>query len=154
MDDLKACRERKIVESLAELRTAHAATAERVETFEKALEAARQAVDAAGEHADFCHDHLLLPIRLFAETVALHLTLQDARIGWNEYKLEGVAEGIVRANAAIVRAKELLAAHLKTRKEGDRDPKWKTWYDPAKRRPNGGFPTHQDLDQIFFDSST
>jgi hypothetical protein len=25
--------------------------------------------------------------------------------------------------------------------QGDRNPKWKTWYDPAKRRPNNGFPT-------------
>jgi hypothetical protein len=151
MDELNACKERKVVESLPELRSARAACNERLATIEKALEAAQEAVDLAGDHADFCHDHLLLPIRLFAETVALRLALQDARIGWNEYELNGVADGIARANAAILRAKESLAMHLRTRAEGDKNPKWKTWYDPEKRRPNGGFPTHKDLDQVSFD---
>lgn len=150
MADLKACKERRVVESLAELRAAQKASGERLAKLKKALEAAQEAVDLAGEHADFCHDHLLLPIRLFSQTVALCHTLQEALVAWNEYKLEGVADGPARANAAIAQAKELFAAHLQTREDGDKDPKWKTWYDLSKRRPNGGFPVQEDIEQIRF----
>jgi hypothetical protein len=32
--------------------------------------------------------------------------------------------------------------------EGDKNPRWKGWYDPAKRRPNNGFPTQEMLNEI------
>jgi hypothetical protein len=38
--------------------------------------------------------------------------------------------------------------HLQRSLDGDKNPRWKGWYDPAKRRPNNGFPTHEMLEEI------
>ncbi len=150
MSDLNACKERKVFDSLDALRTDRAACADRLAMLESALEKALQADAVADDQAGFCHDHVVLPIRLFVQTVALRLALQDALVAWNENAREGRQDGKTRAEAAIARARDILAAHLKTREDGDKNPKWKTWYDPAKRRPNGGFPTMADLDGIRF----
>jgi hypothetical protein len=32
--------------------------------------------------------------------------------------------------------------------DGDKNPRWKGWYDPTKRRPNNGFPTNEMLEEI------
>jgi hypothetical protein len=38
--------------------------------------------------------------------------------------------------------------HLQRSLDGDKNPRWKGWYDPAKRRPNNGFPTREMLEEI------
>ncbi|MEP3571131.1 MAG: hypothetical protein ABJN28_13520, partial [Flavobacteriaceae bacterium] len=45
-------------------------------------------------------------------------------------------------------AKKNLSKVYQNRLEGDKNPKWEKWYDPAIRRPNNGFPTQEMLNTI------
>jgi hypothetical protein len=150
MPALEACQCRLVVSNLDGLRAKRQHLAHRLHGLQAALSAATKADEVAQDQEGFCHDYVVLPIRLFSETLELALALHDAVVAWNEFKQLADNAAIVRANAAIANARNLLATHLKTREAGDRNPKWKTWYDPKKRRPNGGFPTREVLEGIVF----
>ncbi|MBX7255108.1 MAG: glycosyl hydrolase 115 family protein [Candidatus Hydrogenedentes bacterium] len=140
----KACLAKEVPADLAALEKSVKDTEARLETLRAALQEAEQADQAAKDQAHFCHDHVVLPIRVFAETVALHLELQKALLAW------GRDTSTENANAHLREAARILRAHLKTREDGDKNPMWKTWYDPKKRRPNGGFPDLGKLEAARF----
>lgn len=153
MPALEACQRRLVVDSLDGLRAKRDHLAQRLHGLQTALASAEKADALAQDQAGFCHDYVVLPIRLFAESLALALALHDAVVAWNEFKHLGDHAAIARANASIAEARDLLSTHLATREAGDRNPKWKGWYDPQKRRPNGGFPTREVLEGIVFSAT-
>lgn len=142
MARLEDCRTRRRAEDVAALRAALCQNAERLEQLEGAAGLAEEAMAAAGGGADYCHDALVLPMRIFAETQAIHNALLGAWLAWNEDEAE-------TAQARAAQAAALLRAHLETRARGDRDPRWAGWYDPARRRPNGGFPTVAAIEALW-----
>ncbi len=155
MRDLEACVQKKRFDSVAELMETRAGVAQQHARLLDALQLAQdaEALTQTEDAAMVAYDQFVLPIRIFAETVAIRLALLDALIGWNRYCIENNAHGLEQARAAVVEARKRLELHLATRAEGDRNPQWKTWYDPAKRRPNGGFPTMEELDRVQFEES-
>jgi hypothetical protein len=146
----KACLARERVADPVALRAECCASAERLDQLESALHHAGRALALSGDDADRCHDMIELPIRLLAETLALHNALQGALLAWNEY-LHGDAAALAQANARAAAAVRLLEQHLATRATGDRDPRWQGWYNPVTRRPNGGFPSLEKLRTLRFD---
>lgn len=162
----QACVMKDVAGDIRGMEEAVETTAHRLETLQDALKAAECANELAQDQADFCHDHLVLPIRVFTETMAVHLALQKAMLAWNRYRhirdrsyLEQIKDQMERliassekaeANRHLREAARLLRVHLKTREAGDKNPKWKGWYDPAKRRPNGGFPDIEALEKAEF----
>jgi len=122
----------------------------RLAKLQEALHLATKALALAGDKAGFCYDHVVLPITLFCQTMEFRLALQDALWARDRYEATGDPKECDRANGFIEDAKEIWKHHLETRAIGDTNPKWKTWYDPEKRRPNGGFPTLEELEEIHF----
>jgi multidrug resistance efflux pump len=131
------------MEAVADLEAAEReldATRQRLDGLRQALETAQLADGQAKDQAHFCHDHIALPIRIFMETMELYVRLQEARLAWTRYAAARERKELDAANAAMAQAAEVLRGHLETRRTGDKNPKWATWYAPEKRRPNGGFP--------------
>eukprot|EP00752_Nemacystus_decipiens_P018891 g16947.t1 len=131
-------------------------TKPRIEALEQALEYVERAKSVLGDDHEFFHDHIELPIRIYLDLLLYNQTLIDLVVAKEARKVEPVAylEGWSpqQSDASLA---ELLAqgrARLEQiyarRLAGDKNPKWATWYDPAKRRPNNGFPTLADFDQL------
>jgi len=59
-------------------------------------------------------------------------------------KKEHLQQSLIQLDEAI-KALELV---LQRSSDGDKNPRWEGWYDPAKRRPNNGFPTLEMLGEI------
>jgi hypothetical protein len=116
----------------------------------EALAEAERATALADDQCGFCHDYVELPVRLFLQTAELHRALLDAILNGERFRASGDPAARDAANAALDSAAGLLREHLETRETGDRNPKWKTWYDPAKRRPNGGFPDLATIESLRF----
>lgn len=92
--------------------------------------------------------------------------LQRATLYWSRYRrirdrsyLEQIKDHTERlitnfekaeANRHLREAARLLRQHLKAREVGDKNPQWRGWYGPAKRRPNGGFPDIEALERAEF----
>lgn len=150
MNAIDDCQQAKIYDSLEEAQVQRHVAREQLQQLHKALEHALQAEASAGLRADLAHDQLVLPIRLFTQTMDMLATLYEALLAWNEYARGLDNDRLEDANNYVLRVKELLDAQLRTRRRGDRDPKWAGWYRPDRRRPNGGFPTFEDLDKIRF----
>ncbi|MFA6241042.1 MAG: glycosyl hydrolase 115 family protein, partial [Candidatus Hydrogenedentales bacterium] len=79
----KACLSKEAVADLPALEKAVKETESRLALLNTALREAEKANLLANDQAHFCHDHVVLPIRLFMETVALHLELQKALLAWS-----------------------------------------------------------------------
>lgn len=152
VESQESCVKQEVFPTLSELRDRLSAEKDRLATLRKALKDATKAEEWASDQAGFCHDYVVLPIKLFAETSELHVNLLAALLAWNEYVQSGDEGQLAHANAAMHAACGVLREHLETRKNGDRNPKWATWYDPTKRRPNGGFPDLETLERIVFES--
>ncbi len=145
-----ACCERNIFRDLTELMCRRGEAEARLAILEQALGEAQEACALAADRANFCHDHLELPIRIFWETARVHAALLKAWESWTCHAETGATEMLAAAQAAIEHACACLREHLATRQAGDRDPKWSGWYAPWKRRPNGGFPELALLESIDF----
>ena len=99
----------------------------RITLLENALNLAEGTVSVVADQAHFYHDQVILPVRLLLQLnqFLLHLTVA----GNYPARLE-----------PLERAIGLLEGHTAVRLQGDNNDKWATWYDPAKARPNNGYP--------------
>jgi hypothetical protein len=61
----------------------------------------------------------------------------------NEYK-----ENLKEALSLLDDVSKALETVLQRSLDGDKNPRWKGWYDPGKRRPNNGFPKQEMLKEI------
>jgi hypothetical protein len=65
-----------------------------------------------------------------------------------EFEETGDKSKLEQALKLLDKARSDLETVHKRTLEGDKNPRWKGWYDPAKRRPNNGFPTQEMLNEI------
>lgn len=90
---------------------------------------------------DFYHDYVYLPALMYRQLLDLENTLLKTARLKQAYLSGGGKQKIAEAVQLMGQAMRQMQAINATCKEGDRNPKWDTWYDPVKRRPNNGFPT-------------
>ncbi|MBO9153471.1 glycosyl hydrolase 115 family protein [Chitinophaga sp. GCM10012297] len=113
-------------------------TAQRYAMVQAACKAAADGLPAGN---DFYHDYIYLPALMYRQLLDLENTLLGMARLKQAYLSGGGKEKIATAVQLAGQAMQQMQAIDATCLEGDRNPKWKTWYDPAKRRPNNGFPT-------------
>ncbi|MGN6508891.1 MAG: glycosyl hydrolase 115 family protein [Chitinophaga sp.] len=113
-------------------------TPERYELVAAAYKAAEKGLSSGN---DFYHDYVYLPALMYKQLLDLeNILLQAAKLK-QAYITGGGKQNIAKAAQLMKQAMPQMEAIDATCLQGDRNPKWKTWYDPAKRRPNNGFPT-------------
>lgn len=103
--------------------------------LKEATELAQSTAAIVSDQANFFHDQVLLPITLLLQINQIALELDQAAI-----------DG--KRKMHVQNAIELFKQHHATRMSGDKHPRWATWYDPDKRRPNGGYPTLARLEKL------
>lgn len=110
-------------------------TARRIESLKQALEYVDRAKTQLAGDGEFFHDHIELPIRIYLDLLEYNQTLIDLVI-----TNESSKEQQEKIDALLVLGRTQLEQIHARRLTGDKNPKWTNWYDPAKRRPNNGFP--------------
>ena len=96
----------------------------------------------------FYHDYILLPVNLYLDLIVFEKTLNDIVLLKSTFEKTGEKRNLEQALNLLEQAKTELETVYKRSLEGDKNQRWKGWYDPAKRRPNNGFPTLEMLDVI------
>ena len=128
-------------------------TAPRIESLKQALEYVDRAKARLTGDGEFFHDHVELPIRIYLDLLEYNQTLIDLVI-LNESSKEQTEQEQPdeikqrEIDALLAQGKTQLEQIYTRRLAGDMNPKWATWYDPAKRRPNNGFPALEDFQLI------
>jgi hypothetical protein len=103
-----------------------------VHNLQLAYERAIKMESKIEDQANFFYDHIVLPIKLLLELNRIALEFQIISYdGFNNTNYEFILE--------------MMRKHHETRLEGDKNIKWATWYDPTKRRPNGGYPLFNEI---------
>ncbi len=94
----------------------------------------------------FYHDYVYLPIVLYHDLIRFESTLHQMALLKKEFEQTGIDSLIDQAKNHLQNARATLKLVYEHRLEGDKNPKWESWYHPEKRRPNNGFPTPEMLD--------
>lgn len=124
----------------------HSDLSVRVGFLKIALEEALKGLPEAKDQAGFYYDYIYLPALMYNQLLEFEKTLMyAAELKFNYTTGNRKKENLDRAKSLIIKASNQLKVVYATCLKGDENPKWATWYDPAKRRPNNGFPT---LDMI------
>ena len=95
----------------------------------------------------FFNDHVALPIQLLDDLLQYKaaliqlVELKNTILDGNHVEQQQIEHWLAQG------AERLRVLHA-NRIKGDQNPKWDTWYHPSKRRPNNGFPTLADFDDI------
>jgi len=127
-------------------------TQPRIQALETALFEIDKIKNQVSKNRMFFHDHMILPVQIFHDLLVFNQTLielsqikQQLEVTQIEHK-----QFILKNNARhlLAQAKSQLDTIYQRRLKGDLNPRWSTWYDPAKRRPNNGFPNLQALAEI------
>lgn len=127
-------------------------TKPRIQALQNALVKIEQIEDNIGKNPVFFHDHIILPVQIFNDLLVFnqHLIelsqiknqLENTQVSTKRQLLKNQAE------KWLDKAEQQLDLIYQRRLTGDKNPLWDTWYDPAKRRPNNGFPEQTDLANI------
>lgn len=106
-----------------------------VNILRDAMDLANRLRSEVADQHQFYHDYVILQIKLLLQLNELAYELQLAAYDYQD-------------KSHLKKAIKLLKKHTATRLNGDKDDKWNTWYDPAKRRPNGGYPDVKALEKM------
>lgn len=123
-------------------------TAARLPIINEAIEAAQQGLALKPKNAVFYHDHIVLPNLLYKDLISYNHSLLQLSALKAQYHKRKDRQLLVEADALMATAKEQLTQLYLRRAVGDKNPQWASWYEVAKRRPNNGFPSKQDLLEI------
>jgi len=104
-----------------------ASCAGRVDILTDGYERVQDVERRAGERADFFHDYFSLPFLLLLQLNRILLSL--LRFPDSENKIRD-----------CLLINDMIEEHTQLRHRGDRDGRWKGWYNPETARPNGGYP--------------
>ncbi|MBD0777415.1 glycosyl hydrolase 115 family protein [Maribacter sp. ANRC-HE7] len=133
----------------------YAAVEEDYEHVEKRLGLAGEALELAveGEKSvqkedTFYHDYIVLPIHLYYDLLDFEHTLHQMAQLKKTFEKTNDSGALEKALEMLPIANEKLEILHKRSLDGDRNTKWKNWYNPEIRRPNNGFPSKQMLDDI------
>jgi hypothetical protein len=97
---------------------------------------------------NFFHDHIELPMRIYLDMLEYNQTLIDLIALNSERSTLDTSVFNNELELLLTQGKQQLNTIYQRRLSGDKNPKWATWYNPSKRRPNNGFPTEQDFEKI------
>ncbi|HPE77224.1 MAG TPA: glycosyl hydrolase 115 family protein [Draconibacterium sp.] len=119
------------------------------------LDLAKQAVMEAEKGLQFIkpddtfyNDYILLPAKLYLDLIVFEDGLNEIASLKNAFEESGDKKVLDEALHLLEKARLDLETVYKNSLEGDKNKKWAGWYDPAKRRPNNGFPTNEMLNNI------
>lgn len=113
---------------------------ERMELLDTALREAAAGLPMARDQAHFYYDFIYLPALMYHQLMAFEISILKAVRYKHAFEEQGQASDLSRAREWTDRAYGQLQEIYKISLQGDRNPRWASWYDPAKRRPNNGFP--------------
>jgi len=117
----------------------------RISLAEQSLIFAEQGLEFAGVEDTFYHDYILLPVRLYLDLLTFENKLTQMALLKKSFEESGDKENLKEALLLLKDAKKDLDTVYNRSLEGDKNKKWASWYDPAKRRPNNGFPQQEML---------
>ena len=123
-------------------------TLPRIEHLHHGQDLAQQAWPLIEKNKVFFNDHIQLPMRLYLDLLNYNQVLIELVELKHQVAGPERETNLDAARKKLVEAQQLLAQLYETRQMGDQDPKWATWYDVKKRRPNNGFPKPEDLAQV------
>ncbi|MCG8370918.1 MAG: glycosyl hydrolase 115 family protein, partial [Proteobacteria bacterium] len=124
------------------------ATLRRLTLIAEARDAALDAMERAGPHTDFFHDHVLLPILLYEDLLRYEAGLHRMAKLKRAHETSADPHALAQTRGIFEETRSNFARLHERRMEGDRLARFAGWYDPAIRRPNNGFPTTKDLEAI------
>ena len=113
----------------------------RMEMLSEALEIAKQGEKLMDTDDTFYHDYIVLPIQLYFDLIYFEHQLHNIALQKREFEKRKDPEMLEECLVLLEEAKIMLQTLTERRLKGDKNEKWASWYDPAKRRPNHGFPT-------------
>ena len=120
----------------------------RFEILKQALAEAEKGQEFVNPGNTFYHDYILLPVHLYMDLLSFEITLNQMAHLKKTYEETGDKINLEEAMKSMEKARSELNIVYKRSLEGDKNKRWAGWYDPAKRRPNNGFPTMEMLDII------
>ena len=134
-------------------------TAERVENdletalkrykmMQNALAKADKLLPKVSDNSYFFHDQIHLPLQLYVDLLDFEQTLHELYRVKRQYEMRKSVPIKKAAHLLLQKARNQLSIIYKNSLKGDRNPRWKGWYNPAQRRPNNGFPTVEMLNAI------
>ncbi|MDN5205633.1 glycosyl hydrolase 115 family protein [Fulvivirgaceae bacterium BMA10] len=120
----------------------------RMVTISRALEIAGKGLNNVADQDTFYYDYVYLPILLYYDLLYFESILHKMALVKREFELTQKESLLEQARKLLADSRSQLDTLYKHRIDGDKNPKWETWYDPEKRRPNNGFPTTEMLNTI------
>lgn len=115
--------------------------------IDSALAEAKKGLDLS-KGDGFYYSYVYLPALLYSDLMVFERNLHQMSLLKRKYETTSNATYLKEALVILEDAKRNLAKMYQNRLEGDKNPKWEKWYDPAIRRPNNGFPTQKMLNDI------
>jgi hypothetical protein len=119
----------------------------RLQYVNAALQYAASGMDA-DDQVGFYYDYVYLPALMYKQLLDLETALSGAALYKHKYATGHLEQDILTARQLADQASRQLDAIYSTCLRGDKNPAWKTWYDPGKRRPNNGFPTPEAMNIV------
>lgn len=124
-------------------------TQPKINHVKQAIEYAQAAGAKNSGDGVFFHDHITLPLHLFLDLLEYNQTLIDLVEIKDQLAVNSEDSSALESLANLLKEGQAQLQKIYARREqGDQNPKWATWYSPKKRRPNNGFPTAQDFEQV------
>ncbi|MBD1262108.1 glycosyl hydrolase 115 family protein [Maribacter polysiphoniae] len=120
----------------------------RLKLAEEALGLALEGEKTVNKGDTFYYDYIVLPIHLYHDLLNFEHTLHQMAQLKKTFEKTNDSGALDKALEKLVIANEQLETIHRRSLEGDRNEKWKNWYNPEIRRPNNGFPSKQMLDDI------
>lgn len=115
--------------------------------IDNALREAKKGLEFSKEDK-FYYSYVYLPALLYSDLIGFESSLHQMTHLKREYETSNDIAYLKKALVILKDAEKKLDNIYQNRLEGDKNPKWKRWYDPAIRRPNNGFPTQEMLNGI------
>ncbi|MFK7981878.1 MAG: glycosyl hydrolase 115 family protein [Saprospiraceae bacterium] len=119
----------------------------RLSLLETALTKAKKLLPKTSD-SHFFHDQVYFPIQLYMDLLTFENMLHQLYAINRKQEVNPSSSLKTEALVLLKTAREQLAVVYKNRIQGDKNPRWKGWYNLAQRRPNNGFPTVEMMDAI------
>jgi hypothetical protein len=120
----------------------------RIQIINQSLSFALQGLEFVGSDDTFYNDYIVLPAQLYLDLLTFESRLYKMAALKKVFEDSGNRESLEEAISLLAEARKDLHTIYQRSLEGDKNKKWAGWYNPAKRRPNNGFPTTEMLDII------
>ena len=132
----------------ANVAAAYQQTENRYEILMQAKADAEKGQEYTGSGDTFYYDFVVLPVYLYVDLLTFEKVLNNMALLKRTFEETGDKSKLQQAIQLLDKAKADLITLYQRNQEGDKNKRWDGWYDPAKRRPNNGFPTQEMLNDI------